>query len=93
VGCGQGRSGIEKSPADGRAEYDHVLKTLYQDEHDVPRHIIGTKNFVLGSAKKELGHHSAVQRTIQQEIPTRLPSHDTIETNKRNASYYSLHTS
>jgi hypothetical protein len=50
-------------------------------------------NFVLVSAKKELGYHSAVQRTIQQEIPTRLPSRHTIETDKRNASFHSLHTS
>jgi hypothetical protein len=47
-------------------------------------------NFVPISAKRELGHHSAVQRTIQQEIPTRLPSPHTIETNKRNASDHSL---
>jgi hypothetical protein len=50
-------------------------------------------NFVLVSATKELGYHSAVQRTIQQKIPTRLPSRHAIETNKRNASYYSLYTS
>ena len=64
MGCGQGRSGIEKSPSDGGAEYDHVLRTIYQDEYDKPRHIIGMMNFVLGSAKKEVGYHSAVQRTI-----------------------------
>jgi hypothetical protein len=50
-------------------------------------------NFVLVSATKELGYHSAVQRIIQQKIPTRLPSRHAIETNKRNASYYSLYTS
>jgi hypothetical protein len=33
MGRGQGRSGIEKSPADGGAEHDHVLRTIYQDEY------------------------------------------------------------
>jgi hypothetical protein len=50
-------------------------------------------NFVLELAKKGFGYRSAVQRTIQQEIPTRLPSRHTIETNKRNVYYHSLHTS